>query len=145
SSRDPNIFNAYPLSPPPNDYTSPETISIRSRRAPEETEEEIAAKYAQLQVAIAKKRMRDEIKEIEAELTGRRRAPSASPTPSQSSSSDIPVRARALAPPVFTGKTLGELQRYTQGYSVYFNAVGEYKESRRVIIAASYLRDNALS
>ena len=56
--------------------------------------------------------MRDEIEEIEAELAGRRRALGASPAPSWSSGSDIPVRARALAPPIFTGKTLGELRRY---------------------------------
>jgi len=56
--------------------------------------------------------MRDEIEEMEVELAGRRRALGASPVPSRSSGSDIPVRARALVPPVFTSKTLGELRRY---------------------------------
>lgn len=121
-------------------------MATRSRRVHDEMEEgEVAAKHAQLQAAVARKRMREEIDEMEAELSGRRRPAGVSPAPSRSSGSDLPVRARALAPPVFTGKTLGELRRYTQGCTVYFDAVGEYDEARRVTIAASYLRDDALS
>jgi hypothetical protein len=110
-------------------------------------EQEVAARHAELQAAVARKRMREEIEEMEMELAGagRRRVPSGSPAPSRSSGGDILVRARALAPPVFTGKTLGELRRYLQGCSVYFDAIAEHDEARRVATAASYLRDEALS
>ena len=63
---------------------------------------------------------------MEAELASRQRIASDSPVPSRSSStSDIPTRARALVPSVFTSKTLGELRRYLQGYSIYFDAISE--------------------
>ena len=114
-------------------------------RTTEVDEQEVATRHAQLLAAVARKRMRDEIEEMEAELAGRRRITYDSPTPSRSSGSDIPVRARALAPPIFTGKTLGELRRHIQGAIVYFDAIDEQNEARRVATSASYLREEALS
>ena len=109
------------------------------------TEEEVAAKYAQLQTAVARKRMREEVEDMEEELAGRPRRIGVSPAGSRIAGSELPIRARALAPPTFTGKSLGELRRYLQGCVVYFDAIGEYSEERRVVTAASYLRDDALS
>jgi hypothetical protein len=51
---------------------------------------------------------------------------------------------RALAPPVYEETNLRELRDFLLGYEVYFDAVEEYKDRRRIVIAASYLRRNAL-
>lgn len=92
---------------------------------------------------VAERECGDEIKEMEVELTGYRRIASDSLTPS--CSGDIPSRARVQAPPIFTGKRLGELQRHLQGAIIYFNDICERDEARRVATAVSYLREDTLS
>jgi hypothetical protein len=50
----------------------------------------------------------------------------------------------ALAPSVYEGINLRELRDFLLGYKVYFDAVKEHKDCRRIVIAASYLRRDAL-
>jgi hypothetical protein len=51
---------------------------------------------------------------------------------------------RALAPPVYEGTNLRELRDFLLGCKVYFDVVEEHKDRRRIVIAASYLRRDAL-
>jgi hypothetical protein len=47
---------------------------------------------------------------------------------------EMTSRARAL-PPIYTAAGLGELRKHIQGSAVYFCAIGEHDERRRVAIA----------
>jgi predicted nucleic acid-binding protein len=49
-----------------------------------------------------------------------------------------------LAPPTFKGTSLKELREFQQGCEVYFDAVDEPDERRRIATAALYLRELAL-
>jgi hypothetical protein len=51
---------------------------------------------------------------------------------------------RALAPSIYEGINLRELRDFLLGCKVYFDAVEEYEDRRRIVIAASYLRRDAL-
>jgi hypothetical protein len=50
----------------------------------------------------------------------------------------------ALVPSVYEEINLRELRDFLLGCKVYFDAVEEYKDRRRIVIAASYLRCNTL-
>jgi hypothetical protein len=119
----------------------------RTREVQSEALDELSTRHAELTAAVARKRRREEIEEMENELAGRTRRAGGTHTPrsgSQVSESFLP-RARALAPPVFTATSLGELRKHLQGAVVYFDAINEQDERRRVATAASYCRDEALS
>jgi hypothetical protein len=124
----------------------PESIRQSEEEDGEAAEER---RYEDLKRALYRKRRREEIEEMERELTGGRRAglsPATSRGASASAtSSDPPPRARAMPPPTYTAASLGELRKHIQGAVVYFDAIGEHDERRRVAIAASYCRDDALS
>jgi hypothetical protein len=63
----------------------------------------------------------------------------------RAASTDLPHSAkRALAPSIYKEINLRELRDFLLDYKVYFDAVKEYKDRRRIVIAASYLRRNAL-
>jgi Zinc knuckle len=123
---------------------------------PEGTEEENTLRLLeQRRTEVLEKRARDQVAELERELAGGARAssmaitgeeqaelPSRSISESLSSSRD---RARALPPPVYTAASLGELRKHIQGAVVYFDAIGEHEVRRRVAVAASYCREEALS
>jgi hypothetical protein len=51
---------------------------------------------------------------------------------------------RAFPPPSYKGTSLREKRDFLPGCEVYSIAVEEHDESRRVTIAASYLREEAL-
>lgn len=51
---------------------------------------------------------------------------------------------RAFPPPSYKGINLREMRDFLLGCEVYFGVVEEHEESRRVAIAASYLREEAL-
>jgi hypothetical protein len=60
-------------------------------------------------------------------------------------STDLSYSAkRALAPSIYEGTNLRELRNFLLGCKVYFDAVEEHKDCRRIVIAASYLRRDAL-
>ena len=51
---------------------------------------------------------------------------------------------RAFPPPPYKGASLKELRDFLLGCEVFFGAVEEHDESRRIAVAASYLREDAL-
>jgi hypothetical protein len=104
---------------------------------------------------VLERRAREQLLELERELAGGERASSTALSgeeqaelPSRSvstSASGGGGHARALAPPVYTATSLGELRKHIQGAVVYFDAIGEHDVRRRIAVAASYCRDEALS
>jgi hypothetical protein len=63
----------------------------------------------------------------------------------RAASTNLPYSTkRALAPPVYEETNLRELRDFLLGYKVYFDAVEEHEDRRRIVIAASYLRRDAL-
>jgi hypothetical protein len=92
------------------------------------------------------------IQEIEQELSRGVRASSIatgeeSPLVSykRAASTNLPYSAkRALAPSVYEGTNLRELRDFLLGCEIYFDAVEEHKDRRRIVIATSYLRRNTL-
>ena len=61
---------------------------------------------------MVRKWIREEVEDIEKELVGRLCYISVSPMGSYIIGSELPIQARALAPPTFTSKSLRELCRY---------------------------------
>jgi hypothetical protein len=109
--------------------------------------ESIDKRYERLQSLVRRQRRQREIEEMELELqTG------VSPAISRGSAGNSPApylgagiaARRALAPPMFKGTSLKELREFQQGCEVYFDAVDEPDERRRIATAASYLRELAL-
>jgi hypothetical protein len=107
----------------------------------------------QRRTEVLERRAREQLTELERELAGGERASSTAlvgeeqaELPSRSASeSGSSHRVRALAPPVYTAISLGELRKHIQGAVVYFDAIGEHDVRRRIAVAASYCRDEALS
>ena len=100
-----------------------------------------------MRATLLEKKQLQEIEEIEGGLA------TGSPTSSsifggigkRPASQDLTARhRRASPPPAYRGASLRELRDFLLGCEVYFGAEEEYDESRRVKIAASYLRDEAL-
>ena len=114
----------------------------------EEGVETTAERHARLRATILEKKQLQEIEEMERELTG------GSPTSSsifggsmgkRPASQELTARhRRAFPPPSYKGTNLREMRDFLLGCEVYFGAVEEHDESRRVAIAASYLREEAL-
>lgn len=109
--------------------------------------ESIDERYERLQSLVRRQRQQREIEEMELELqTG------VSPAISRGGVGNSPApylgagiaARRALAPPMFKGTSLKELREFQQGCEVYFDAVDEPGERRRIATAASCLRDLAL-
>src|SRR5450755_4026378 len=107
----------------------------------------IDERYERLQSLVRRQRQQREIEEMELELqTGVSPAISrggAGNSPAPYLGAGIAAR-RALAPPMFKGTSLKELREFQQGCEVYFDAVDEPDERRRIATAASYLRELAL-
>jgi hypothetical protein len=104
---------------------------------------------------LLKKRRLKQIQEIKEELEGGSRASSMALTGIELTSvsqkrpafTDLSYSVnvkRALAPSMFKGKSLRELRDFVLSCGVYFDAHEEYEERRRIKIAASYLREEAL-
>jgi hypothetical protein len=51
---------------------------------------------------------------------------------------------RALAPPTYKGTSLRELRDFLLSYEVYFNAIKKQFTHRRIIVAVSYIHEEAL-
>jgi hypothetical protein len=51
---------------------------------------------------------------------------------------------RALAPPTFKGTSLRELRDFLLGCEVYFDAIKKQSTRRRIAVAVSYIRKEAL-
>jgi hypothetical protein len=51
---------------------------------------------------------------------------------------------RALAPPIYKGTSLRELRDFLLGCEVYFDAIEEQSTRRRIAVAVSYIREEAL-
>jgi hypothetical protein len=121
---------------------------------PEEGQrEDILKLLEQRRIEVLERRAREQLAELDKELAGGERASSTAlageeqelPSRSASESQSSSERARALPPPIYTAASLGELRKHIQGAVVYFDAIGEHEERRRVAVAASYCRDEALS
>jgi hypothetical protein len=133
----------------------PEENYPGSRGTQEQEEETTAQRLERRRAELLEKRRLKQIQEIEEELAGGSRASSMALTGIESTpvsqkrpaSTDLSYSAsvkRALAPSVFKGKSLRELRDFVLGCGVYFDAHEEYEERRRIKIAASYLREEAL-
>jgi hypothetical protein len=109
-----------------------------------EPSESIDARYERLQLEVRLQRRLAEIEEMEQELrTGvspatRTLNAGALPAPSESASR---AARRAMPPPVFRGTSLRELRDFQQGCEVFFDGIDEPDTRRRIMTAASYLRD----
>jgi hypothetical protein len=117
-------------------------------------EEDTLRLLEQRRAEVLEQRVRNQVTELERELAGGARASSTAltgesqqelPSRSTSLSGSSHERARALPPPTYTAASLGELRKHIQGAVVYFDAIGEQDVSRRIAVAASYCRDEALS
>jgi len=124
---------------------------VESPQAQQQEEESVAVRLQRRRSELFKKRQLDSIREIEQELAGGQRASSVAtgeePSIGQkrAASTDLPHSSkRALAPPVYEGANLRELRDFLLGCEVYFDAVEEQEDRRRIVIAASYLRKEAL-
>jgi hypothetical protein len=134
---------------------APETMPPKRAPStvPEGIEESTLRLLEQRRTEVLERRAKEQLTELERELAGGERASSTAlageeqaELPSRSASeSGSSQRARALAPPVYTAASLGELRKHIQGAVVYFDAIGEQNVSRRIAVAASYCRDEALS
>jgi len=98
------------------------------------------AEHAALLRAVARKRRKREIAELQAELAGE--------APAQSTSSEgaaqkpaLPPSARPKlgAPPTFKGKDIKELSSYEAGWRIQFEAYGILDEPQRILTAATTL------
>ena len=134
-----------PSAPTSNPLDSLERV-VEGEAAGVNDDAEIEREYQELRAAVAKKRRLAEIQDMQEELAGRGRNVR-TPTSSRNTSfvSEPPIKVRAMPPPIFTARDLGELRKHLQGAIVYFDAVGEHDERRRVATAASYCREDALA
>lgn len=118
-------------------------------------EESVAQRLERRRAELLERRQLESIKEIEQELTGGPRASSVAVTGEDSGASLVSHKRaastelshsakRALAPPIYRGLSLRELRDYLLGCDVYFDAIEEYVIRRRIAVAASYIRDDAL-
>lgn len=107
-------------------------------------------RHSRLRTEVEERRLYQEIQEMERELAGGTPASSvpgrgASIGSKRSADDSILSRhRRAFPPPSYRGASIKELRDFLLGCDVYFGAVDEYDETRKVAIAASYLRDEAL-
>jgi hypothetical protein len=119
-------------------------------------EDTVAQRLERRRAELLQKRQLESIQEIEQELAGGPRASSVAVTGEESSvasfvshkraaSADLPHSVkRALAPPVYEGVNLRQLRDFLLGCEVYFDAIEEHNDRRRIALAASYLRKDAL-
>jgi hypothetical protein len=116
----------------------------------------VAQRLERRRAELLQKRQLESIQEIEQELAGGPRASSVAVTGEESSDVSLVSRKRAastelsysakraLAPPIYKGLSLRELRDFLLGCDVYFNAIEEHVIRRRIAVAASYIRDDAL-
>lgn len=120
-----------------------------------QTEATLNEQIDDLRRQIRVRRQQQILSELSTEIAGGARASSTAltdeapdlsfTTRKRAASSEQPARARrALPPPVYQGANLRELREFLQGCAVYFAAVEEDDERRRIALAASYLRGEAL-
>ena len=116
--------------------------SVPPETTPESTES-IDERYERLQIAVRSQRRLAEIEEMEQEIrTGVSPARGRSRASSPARIGVVGTAARkAMAPPIFRGSNLRELRDFQQGCEVFFDAIDEQNERRRIATAASYLRD----
>ena len=114
----------------------------------EEGVETTAERHARLRATLLERKQIQEIEEMERELAGGSPANSSifgSNVSKRPASQELTTRhRRAFPPPSYKGTNLREMRDFLLGCEVYFGAVEEHEESRRVAIAASYLREEAL-
>jgi hypothetical protein len=121
----------------------------------EETMETPGARYARLKALLLEKRQREEIEEMEKELSGddpTYRAEVAGVTPAQghkraiSSTAEMqPVRSsfnRPKTPLTFTGKDIAELDKFNIAFRAHFEARGPYSAFEQIRLAATFLDGN---
>jgi hypothetical protein len=120
---------------------------------PEGTEEvpNVLRLLEQRRTEVLERRVREQLVELETELAGGARASNTALSggeqdpPSRTVSESGSSKAQALPPPIYAAASFGELRKHIQGAVVYFDAIGEHDESRRIAVAASYCREKALS
>ncbi|KAL2399170.1 hypothetical protein ABEF95_000260 [Exophiala dermatitidis] len=133
----------------PRRQPTPSNTAIRTtENDPEGNAETTAARHTRLRAALQERRQLQEIEEMERELAGDPPASSVLETSSISkrpASQELTMRhRRAFSPPTYRATSVRELRDFLLGCDVYFGAVEEHHDSRRIAIAASYLRDEAL-
>ena len=114
--------------------------------------ETLQQKHARLTAAVAEKRMREEIEEMEREIAGEAPAPHlergrgqkriASDTAETSNPHKFYFRSKS--PPTFEGKTLKEVSIFKTRWEIEFAAQPPMEERRQVAIAATGLRGTPL-
>src|ERR1700742_851907 len=119
----------------------PTPLNPAATRSPgddtEEGTETIAERHQRLRAAIQERRQLQEIDEMERELAGSSPASSVLGGPSslgkRPASQDLTTRhRRAFPPPPYRGASVKDLRDFLLGCNVYFGAVEEYDERRRV-------------
>jgi hypothetical protein len=119
-------------------------------------EDTVAQRLERRRAELLQKRQLESIQEIEQELAGGPRASSVAVTGEESpvasfvshkraASAELSHSTkRALAPPTYKGTSLRELRDFLLGCEVYFDAIEEQSTRRRIAVAASYIREEAL-
>lgn len=118
-------------------------------------EDTIAQRLERRRAELLQKRQLESIQEIEQELAGGPRASSVAVTGEDSIASLVSHKRaastelshsakRALTPLIYRGLSLRELRNFLLGCDVYFNAIEEHASRRRITVATSYIRDDAL-
>ena len=129
---------------------APNTASARGASVQEEEAETVEQRHARTRAAVLERRQLQEIADIERELVGGSSASDSvlglsSNASKRPTSQNLSMRhRRAFPPPPYKGASLKELRDFLLGCEVFFSAVEEQDESRRIVVAASYLREDAL-
>jgi hypothetical protein len=119
-------------------------------------EDTVAQRLERRRAELLQKRQLESIQEIEQELAGGSRASSVAVTGEESpvasfishkraASAELSHSTkRALAPPTYKGTSLRELRDFLLGCEGYFDAIEEQSTRRRIAVAVSYIREEAL-
>ena len=129
----------------------PNIASARGASVEQEEEAEtVEQRHARTRAAVLERRQLQEIADIERELVDGSPASDSvlglsSNASKRPASQDLSMRhRRAFPPPPYKGASLKELRDFLLSCEVFFGAVEEHDESRRIAVAASYLREDAL-
>ena len=124
---------------------------VNMQQDPDETD---AQKLERLSALLQMKRIKESIKEVEAELAGGERArsfeisslPVQSKRPASSSPDDKrpSQRIRLATPPLYRAKSIREMEIFKIGWRAQLEAMSYFTDEQNIKCAATYLTDKAL-